>query len=240
MAKAAGKNTRILLAQHDLSTYFDSADEEPTVMLLDVTAFQASGANYIPGLTGGKATLGGFFDGAADAVDEELAAIFAAANGSPVTIGPEDFTVGNRVKLLLARLAGYKIPAAVKDAVKVSAEVQSDDRGIRGGVALHAVAGESASGDSASVDNSASSANGGIAHLHVPANTRNGSTTVKVQHSVDNAAWVDLVTFASVGATTKTSERVVVSGTVNRYLRETRTVGGSSGSITPVVAFARL
>ncbi len=94
-------------------------------------------------------------------------------------------------------------------------------------------------GNLSSVDNSASSANGGAATLHIPANTVNGNTTIKVQHSANNSTWADLITFTNVAASTATSEIKAVSGTVNRYLRATASTAGSSGSITFMIAFAR-
>ncbi len=98
-----------------------------------------------------------------------------------------------------------------------------------------------ATGNGTSVDNGASTTNGGAGFLSVPVNTRNGNITVKIQHSADNSTFADLVTFTVVSSTTKTSQRVeVASGTtVNRYLRVNYTVAGSSGSATPVVAFTR-
>ena len=75
--------------------------------------------------------------------------------------------------------------------------------------------------------------------LSVPANTRNGNVTVKIQASADNSTFTDLVTFAVVTSTTKTSERVEVAGTVARYLRVSYTVAGSTGTATPTVAFSR-
>jgi hypothetical protein len=91
------------------------------------------------------------------------------------------------------------------------------------------------------VDNTAPSTNGGVAHLHVTANTRNGATTFKVQHSTDNSTWVDLVTFTSVTAATTGAQRVeVASGTtVQRHLRAQATTAGTTGSITYTVSFAR-
>jgi hypothetical protein len=60
-----------------------------------------------------------------------------------------------------------------------------------------------------------------------------------VQHSSDNVTFADLVTFASVSSTTATAERIAVTGTVNRYLRASHAPGGSSGSVTYTMAFAR-
>ena len=59
---------------------------------------------------------------------------------------------------------------------------------------------------------------------------------VKLQHSVDNSVWVDLITFTAAAA--PTSETFEVAGTVNRYLRDQRTINASS-SLTYVSGFAR-
>ena len=92
----------------------------------------------------------------------------------------------------------------------------------------------------ASVDNSASSANGGFGILHVPTNSvSGGTTTIKIQHSANDSTWADLISFTAVGASTKTSQLSAVSGTVNRYLRATASTAGSSGSITYMLSFAR-
>ena len=107
------------------------------------------------------------------------------------------------------------------------------------GKVVEALAAQTATGNSASLDNSASSASGGSAYLQVTAKSGTSPTmAVKVQHSADDATFVDLITFTT--ASDITAERKTVSGTVNRYLRVNRTVGGSSTpSMTYVVMFAR-
>ena len=88
----------------------------------------------------------------------------------------------------------------------------------------------------------ASSSAGGAALLHVPTNSiAGGVTTIKVQHDSASAfsSAADLISFTNVAAATKTSEMVVCSGTVNRYVRVTASSAGSSGSITFMVTFAR-
>ncbi len=92
------------------------------------------------------------------------------------------------------------------------------------------------------VDGTASSSAGGAALLHVPTNSvGGGTTTIKVQHdsASDFSSAADLISFTNVAAATKTSEMVVCSGTVNRYVRATASTAGSSGSITFMVSFAR-
>jgi hypothetical protein len=78
-----------------------------------------------------------------------------------------------------------------------------------------------------------------VAHLHVTANTRDGTTVAKIQGSADNSTFADLVTFATISTSTVTSERTEVSGSVARYLRAVVTPAGSTGSLTVSIAFAR-
>lgn len=86
-----------------------------------------------------------------------------------------------------------------------------------------------------SVDNGASSSSGGSAVLQVIASS-GGTWVLKVQHSTDNAAWSDLITFSANGSAIAT-EFSSVTGTVNRYLRfqATRT----TGTLTAICTFAR-
>jgi hypothetical protein len=130
------------------------------------------------------------------------------------------------------------VSSPVGDVVSTSLSIQADG-GIDRGVLLGANTAVSTSGTGAAQDDTNTSSNGGVGFLHVTANTRNGATDFKVQHSSDGVTYVDLVTFASVSANTTTAQRVAVSGTVNRYVRASHAPGGSSGSVTYTMAFAR-
>ena len=107
------------------------------------------------------------------------------------------------------------------------------------GVIIEALTAQTASGNSASVDNSASSASGGSGYIQATAKSGTSPTmAVKIQHSADDSSYADLITFTT--ASDLTAERKTVSGTVNRYLRVNRTIGGSSSpSVTYVVGFSR-
>jgi hypothetical protein len=155
-----------------------------------------------------------------------------------VVVAPSGHSVGANAIVLQADDTSYEVSGAVADVVQTSAEFQSTD-GVEHGKILSSGAAISSTGNGTSVDNTASSTNGGVGFLSVPTNTRNGNITVKVQESADNSSFADLVTFTVVTSTQKTSERVEVTGTVARYLRVSYTVAGSTGSATPVVAFAR-
>lgn len=240
MAFLHGKGTAVLYRQYDLSSYFNDASVSRSVEPTETTAFGASSKTYIVGLKDGTVSLTGMFDGSANAVDEVLQARLGTEDGGLVTICYGGATAGNRVSISKVETTSYDVSAPVGDVVAASAEFQSDS-GIDNGIALTGLAAVSATGNGSSQDNSASSANGGVASLHVTANSHDGGTTVKVQHSADDSTWVDLATFTAVGASTTTSERVEVAAgtTVNRYLRANYTLAGASGSITFILSFAR-
>jgi hypothetical protein len=105
----------------------------------------------------------------------------------------------------------------------------------RGVVLANGASITSASQTYTAVDNGGASSNGIIANLHITAS--NQSTIAKIQHSVDNSTWVDLVTFASIAAG-RGAERKIVTGTVNRYLRATWS--GTLGTRTVVITAARM
>jgi len=103
------------------------------------------------------------------------------------------------------------------------------------GVVLHPETSLAANTNGTSVDNGASSANGGHANLHVVASS-GGTWSLRVQHSPDDSTWADLILFSANGSTI-TSERGVVSGTIDRYTRAR--LLRTSGTVTPVITFAR-
>jgi hypothetical protein len=192
----------------------------------------------------GTVSLEGLWAGDASGVDEVLATSVASATKKIITVGSEGAAIGRRAKLINTDETSYEISSAVADMVSISAEAQASGTvgGLDGGVLLAAQQSVTATVNNTSVDNSASSANGGVGHLHVTANTRNGAATIKIQHSANNSTWADLIVFTATTSATTTSERIEVAAgtTVNRYLRTiVSSFAGSSGSATITVGFAR-
>jgi hypothetical protein len=121
--------------------------------------------------------------------------------------------------------------------VKASGSVITSE-GIDFGVVIDPETAITVDTNGTAVDNGASTANGGVAHLHVTAFSGLTSNSVIVEHSTDNAAWSTLGTFTLVTGTT--SERLLITAgtTVNRYLRVRDDVTGT-GSCTRIVTFNR-
>lgn len=245
-----GKNSKVYLDEFDMSAYLNSTDVNHTQDTAETTAYGATARAYIPSQASGTLSFGGLYDAVtgAGSSDKEFEAILGSTTHPVLTVAIDGGTIGNRAVIARANETSYTISSPVADINSVTADFECSadpannvDFGVASGVQLTTGASiaHGSLGNLASVDNSASSANGGAAVLHVPTNTVDGDTTIKVQHSADDAAWVDLVTFTAVGASTITSQISAVTGTVNQYLRVTASTAGSSGAITFMVSFAR-
>lgn len=242
MAFIHGKSVSVLHGIYDLSAFLNEASTARQVDTAETTTFGASGGGktYITGLKDGTLSCSGLFDGSASAIDAVLTSSLGSDSLSPVIHAPEGFAVGSRVSVLQAKTTSYQVSSPVGDVVSVSYDAQADG-GIDAGVSLCLLASVSATTNTSSHDNTASTANGGLAQLHVTANTRTVSTVFKVQHSADNSTWADLATFTTVATVITTSERVAVASgtTVNRYLRAQATLSAGTGSITYQISFSR-
>lgn len=240
MAFIHGKSSQVIHGIYDLSSYLNDASASADVETAETTGFGSSAKTYIVGLRDGTVSASGMFDGVAGAIDEVLAASLGSDTLSPVTVGYNGTTLGNRVTLLQAKTTSYEISTPIGDVVSVSYSAQADG-GLDQGVSLAALASVSASTTGTANDNTASSTNGGMAQVHVTTNTRSATVVIKIAHSADNSTFADLVTFTTVGIGATTSERsLVASGTtVNRYLRAVATLAAGTGSITYQVSFAR-
>ena len=243
MAAKRGLNASVLFNAYDLSQYLRNAAPALDIELLDATPFQAPGGDkvYVSGFRDGKLSLEGFFQSDSvnqAAIDDVFNSVIGGTTKQIVTVSPEGAdAVGKRTFLIDADTTSYKVGSPATGLIQSNAEIQSSS-GLGYGVILQPVAALTATGNGAAVDNAAATTKGGAGHLHIIAFAGTTPTiTVKIQHSVDNSAWVDLITFTA--ATGKTAERIEVTGTVNRYLRAIRTIGGTTPSFTIAVAFAR-
>jgi hypothetical protein len=245
-----GKSTQIYLDEFEMSAYLNSTDVTHTHDTAETTAYGATSRAFMPSQASGTLSFGGLYDAVtgAGSSDKEFEAILGSTTTPVLTVAIDGGTIGNRAVIARANETSYTVSSPVADINSVTADFQCSadpannvDFGVASGVQLTTGASiaHGSLGALASVDNGASSANGGAAVLHVPTNTVNGNTTIKVQHSANDSTWADLVSFTAVGSTAITSQISAVTGTVNRYLRVTASTAGSSGAITFMVSFAR-
>lgn len=235
MGRVHAKNSRVLVNSAHLSGDVNRWRFEHRRALSSVVNLLSNGDQFMPGLLAGGVGVDGNFNSGAGNINSVIDAAHAAEGGLLTTFLPEGLTVGKMALIANGNVSARESPIAVADAVRVTMEGTPDD-GVDIGFLLHGLTAETADGQASSVDNAASSAGGGVGVIHVTAYSGLTSIALKVQHSTDNSAWSDLISFTSVTATT--SERKTVTGTVNRYLRAWWDVTGT-GSCTFAMAFAR-
>jgi hypothetical protein len=232
-----GKSTAVLLNGTDMSQFLNEATTTQTIETAETTTFADADKTYIVGLADGTISTSGLFDSSAGASDAVLQGTLAQADNT-FTVLPEGITAGNPAVLANGQVTSYEVSSPVADVVAISAEVQADG-GLLNGIDLTGTQSVTATGTVAAQNNGSSTANGALFNLHLTANTHDGDTTIKVQHSSDGVTYADLVTFTVVATTVTTGESITSTGTVNQYLRATHTLAGSTGGVTYHVSAAR-
>lgn len=243
-----GKGAKIAVGGNTLTDYLNEASNTSSVEPADTTTFGNDAHTYIVGLKDGTVSLSGLFDGTSGAIDEAITDALGTDDSGHFMVLPsgDGDGPGSRAWFGKGEVTSYETSSPVADVVSVSIELQADG-GAYSGVYLRAAeAGvefepinQGATENSGSVDNSASSADGGVGQVHVTDNTLSGTLDVKIQDSPDNSAWADLITFTQVGAATDTAEQASVTGTVDRYVRSQVVAAAGSGSANVAVAFKR-
>lgn len=238
MAFTPSMNSRVLLGILHLSCTTRSFDHSSDSDMIDVTTLCDTSKQFIPGQNGSTATVEMILDsdGAANGQYDALHDM-KATGPYPLTIAPVGTARNSQVILVNANEVQLTTSSTVTGSVDASLSAQTDGA-TDFGVSLEALAAVTADTNGTSTDNSASSANGGVAHLHVTAFSGLTSDVITIEHSTNDSVWATLGTFATV--TGLTSERLVIAAgtTVNRYLRVVDNVTGT-GSITRQVSFSR-
>lgn len=237
MAFAHGKITRVLYNGYNLSGYLNEISLAREADLAETTTFGTSYKSFLAGFTDGTLTLGGYWDGAAGAIDPILAATLGSDTAGVLTYSPNAAdAVGDIAYQVATKSTSYEVSSGINDVTSISAEVRASGQITRATV-IHALEAETSTGEDTSVDGAAQSTTGAIAHLHVTAASAADTLDVVIQDSANNTDWSTLGTFAQVSAIG--SERLTIAGTVERYVRASWTIGGSDPSFTFAVTIAR-
>jgi|TARA_R110000824_G_scaffold8899_3_gene40387 hypothetical protein len=214
-------------------TYKKTGGAEETQALGD------SWAESIPtGRMSAELSQNGWFDDASKSSVDALIGI-AGTTSRVICVAPAGGTAGKAFTGFEGAFSTEVERLVEKDGLAKLNCTYTVSGAVEEGAIIEALTAQTASGNSSSVDNSASSASGGSGYIQVTAESGSSPTmAVKIQHSADDSSFADLITFTT--ASTVSAERKTVSGTVNRYLRINRTIGGSSSpSVTYVVGFSR-
>lgn len=235
------QNSRVYLAQLGLSSYARSAGETVTVDMIDTSVLTDTSKQSIPGQNTSTFNAAGPLDvdPTSNALADTLADFKANATlATPLTYMPLGTDAGT-AWLTEAWLNTLEFTSPLGGTTDYTLSVQTTGETDHNGVILSNNVAVTADTNGSSTDNGAGTTNGAALHLHVTAFSGFSSDVIIVQQSTTGSFGGEettLATFATV--TGVTSERVVVTGTVARYLRVKDDVTGS-GSITRLVAVSR-
>lgn len=241
MAVTPGTLAQILLDEFNLYQFAKSFTLTPITEIHDASVLGTTSRQKVTGLRHATASAELFVD------DTLLTGSYAVLKGKYDTgagilsFAPQNFTLGNRVFILYAHEVTFAINSIVSDLEMITFNAEAAEDAVDPGVSLHDYAAETTSTDSTSVDNTVLTSNGGVGVIHLTAiaGTATPTLTAKIQHSTNNSTWVDLVSFTALTAVGKQRIEIAAGTTVNRYLRCSSVISGTSPSFTYNVSFAR-
>lgn len=233
MAFKHGSDASILLDGVDVSAYFHAAEFGAEVDAAETTTFGANWKTFIPGLAGSNYDFDGYFDPTWNDVWDNI----GDAPGAVLTVGPSGTALGDKVRLIKVLTSAYGETAEIGGVVEFMWGVMAD--GVVGfGEVIAARAAITGDGNGSSYDHTAQTTTGGIAHLHVFSVSASDSIDVTIEDSsTGSSGWATIGTFATKSAAG--AERIVIAGTIKRYVRAVYDVTGSDVSIECAVALAR-
>jgi hypothetical protein len=231
--KVHGKQSKVFVNGHHVSSDFDSFDIQISVDMADKSAFQDIQKAYANGMMSATLSLDGLFDDAATAADKYLTDAIGGTGAAIWCLFPEGDAVEKSGYGISGQENTHNVMSTKDDMAKISAGCQADyaERVI----SLLPLSTKTTSGSGTANNNGAATVDiGGSAYIQATAVT--GTVAVKIEHSVNNADWTDLVSFTAVAAIG--AQRVAIAGTINQYTKVTYTLDGGE-SITMQVSLHR-
>lgn len=221
MSFVHGRKTAVLLDGLDLSSYFNSADLSADADVAETSVFRQDWKQNLVGQTSVKVDLAGLYD----PLFVTLPSILGAEPGALLDIEMADGTTSRLVRLVST---AYAESSPVGGVVGFKWSVLSD--GVVGFArVLHALGVEASGGTATEVDFGAgSAAAGAVAHLQA---TAASSLHVTIEDasvpSGGGANWAAVTGGVFTSRSTAGAERLLIPGTVRRYVRVTWTGSGT-------------
>jgi len=220
--------------------YLNDISMDGSVETAEVTVLGNTGKSYIPGLQDASMKLSGFFDGnnlidtntfsyTVDAYSrgpsQPLASVIYLPQGDGNNVNGYGFQ---------GQVNKDTVKTAVNAAGTVEVDLQSSTGWEGGYVTAPLTARSAVSGTTAVIDNLASSSNGLSAFLvcTAVAGTASPTLTFTIQHSADNVTYVPLVAFTAQTAAGDQRVSVAPGTTINRYIRGSWAISGTTPSFT--------
>jgi len=235
MAKQTGLGDAFYIGGYDLSGDITSVDTiSGKRATIDTPVLEKTGMVRLAGMADGEIGFTSWFD---DGTDLEHTALKSLVKTDREVLYCRGTAANSPAAMLVAKQINYDFSRGQDKSLSATVQCLGNGTALEWGVLFAAAATQSSAGSTASKDDSASSANGLAAILQI-VSINSGTPTFKIQDSPNDSDWTDLVSFSAVAnGNEPASERVSVTGTVNRYLRITST--GTFNNAKFIVAYRR-
>lgn len=237
------QDVKVVAGGFDLSCYFRSIDLAQEMNLLDSTALCTTGSrSFVTGISERTISGEGYFDqnSTTDAlsIDKTFADAFSSTANKLFTVGIDGSALGDIAYLMNIKQASYSVQETVGEIIMNMFEAKATLDGSTHGWAANGVflMSQAVTGtvNVASYDDGVGATTGYFAHCHVTADDFT-NMVVKIQHSTDNSAWSDLITFTAfsgIGA----QQAVNTATSINRYIRAAvTTFTGTSATVVVAI-----
>jgi len=225
----AGEHVQVLVDGYDITGDHNKIAINDARKMLAASAFGEAVEKYLPGQRQPKLEHNGYLNPLAGRSHPVLNGVLIDGVVSVLLGQNADPVVGDPVYNLVTQQEQYNSNMEVGSVVPFVAMFTNRNGARAGwGVALAVPVDFTNTINGSSVDNGASSGNGGVAFLQVLQAAATDSYSIVVEESANDSSWSTVATF-TLDASAIGSERLALSGTLERYLRFTATRSGSAG-----------
>jgi hypothetical protein len=236
-----GKNSKIWIGGYVLSTSLrEMTPPSGTRDEIEIGGFTQDHRTMM-GMANPVASLNGFFDATTGSTHDALQTVANGATEVMVTMALGDNVAvakGDETVSMVSVQSNYEASSDRETVIGVTANFAARGQPAETGVLLADETAVSAAGDTASIDNGASTSNGATGFLHITGVSAGDTITINIQDSANDSTWADHITFTADG-TSVTSERGTSTGTVDRYTQAEWVVTGASIDFDFAVALIR-
>jgi len=235
-----GKSIQVLFHEIPFTSYLDSVGVSRERPPLETTTLGATDRTYVKGQRNGSMSFSGFYENTSiDALDNDY-----ANDENPIISVNYGTAAGSRANMIYGSESTVAINGSVTELVRFDAEVNAVENAVEQGILLLPLttATSTANGDIFDRGATATAPGGSISQLHVSTISGTLATLVVTVETDTDAAMLTPATVATFSTVTvaggATAERKESAVTMERYVRATYTIGGSTPSVTLAVTFA--
>ena len=238
MAFRHGTTAKFYYHTLDFTSYVEEVDPGFEREMAEFAPLDASWKSNLPGLRSMTVSLAGLYDSTADKVADETWGIFDGSAERIFAYLPDGDTLANVAFCGESLVSSENIPAG-NDVLRFPVAVIGSDNFDRCDI-LHTLSEETSTGNEPTVDGGAASNYGCAAYVVCTAVSASDTLDVKLEHSINDSDWDDLLTFTQLTAPGSEVKTVAAAAdSVRRYVRVAWTIGGSDTAMTFFVAWHR-